>query len=284
MAGGAGTRLAPMTQIVSKQLLPIYDKPMIYYSLSVLMLAGIRDIALVCAPESIEQYEELLGNGDHFGVKISYIQQMNPDGIAQVFHLTEEFASGMDVCLILGDNLFVGQGFKAILNDVRKNLAGSTVFLSHVSNPSSFGVAEIGSDGTIYSIEEKPKNPKSNMAVTGLYFYSNDVFEKSRQLKPSSRGELEITDINSLYLREKRLSYQVLGRGFAWLDTGTPDGLLEASNYISVLQRRQNMQIAALEEIALDNGWLTLSELQRNLSSRNNEKSSYYQYIKTLLA
>ena len=281
LAGGKGTRLSPATTVTSKQLLPIYDKPMIFYSLSVLMLTGISDIGLISGPDSLGDYKKLLGNGSQFGVNITYIVQPKPEGIAQAFHVSEEFVGSSDVCLILGDNLFVGRGLNQILRRVRANMLGASVFLSSVSDPSSFGVAELSSSNKIVGIEEKPRQPKSSLAVTGLYFYKNDVIEKSRLISPSERGEYEISDINKLYLDENRLSHEILGRGFAWLDTGTPEGMLEASTFVSVLQNRQNIQIGSLEEIALNNSWITKQDLKDYL--RDKGASLYYNYLRKLI-
>ena len=266
LAGGSGTRLYPITKAVSKQLLPVYDKPMVYYPLSTLMLAGIRDIMLISTPRDLPLFRQLLGDGSDFGVRLTYMQQPSPDGLAQAFLLGEEFLSGEAGCLILGDNIFHGSGFipkleKAIFDAEHRNEA--TIFGYWVKDPERYGVAEIGPDGKCLSIEEKPARPKSNQAVVGLYFYPGDVSEKARTIRPSARGELEITDLNRLYLNEGRLNIQTLGRGFAWLDTGTHQSLTEASAYIEAIENRQGLKVACLEGIAYRKGWISEDHMRR---------------------
>lgn len=264
LAGGAGTRLYPLTMVTSKQLLPIYDKPMVYYPLSALMLAGIKDILLISTPIDLPNFERLLGDGSQYGIHLSYKVQPSPDGLAQAFLLGEDFI-GNDACaMVLGDNVFYGNGFGKMLRAATENAEKNnraTVFGYYVNDPERFGVVEFNDKGQAVSIEEKPKNPKSNYAVTGLYFYPSGVSEKAKQVKPSARGELEITTLNAMYLAEKKLDVQLLGRGFAWLDTGTTDSLAEATNFVQMVQNRQGIQISALEEIAYKNGWIGKSEL-----------------------
>ncbi len=270
LAGGAGTRLYPITRTVSKQILPVYDKPMIYYPLSVLMLAGIREILIISTPTDMKLYEDLFGNGSQLGLKISYKVQPSPDGLAQAFILGEEFIGDSNVCLILGDNIFYGYNFRSILEESAELEDGAVVFGYYVNDPQRYGVVEFNESKEVISIEEKPKDPKSNYAVTGLYFYSNDVIEKAKSLKPSKRGELEITDLNRLYLQEKRLNVKLLGRGFAWLDTGTHDSLLQASNFIATIEQRQGLKVSCIEEIAYKKGFISreqLIELAKPLSS-----------------
>jgi glucose-1-phosphate thymidylyltransferase len=277
LAGGSGTRLYPITRSVSKQILPVYDKPMIYYPLSVLMLAGIKDILVISTPTDIGLYENLLGNGTQLGIQISYKIQPSPDGLAQAFILGEEFIGDDNVCLILGDNIFYGYNFRGILEDAANLKDGSIVFGYYVNDPERYGVVEFDPNGKVISIEEKPGSPKSNYAVTGLYFYSNDVVEKAKNLKPSKRGELEITDLNKLYLNENRLNVKLLGRGFAWLDTGTHDSLLQASNFIATIEQRQGLKVSCIEEIAFKKGFINkeqLLELAKPLS-----KNQYGQYL-----
>ena len=277
LAGGSGTRLYPITRSVSKQIIPVYDKPMIYYPLSVLMLAGIKEVLLISTPTDIGLYENLLGDGSQLGIKISYKIQPSPDGLAQAFILGEEFIGNDNVCLILGDNIFYGYGFRGILEDAATLTDGAIVFGYYVNDPERYGVVEFDPTGKVLSIEEKPEQPKSNYAVTGLYFYSNDVVEKAKNLKPSKRGELEITDLNRLYLNENRLNVKLLGRGFAWLDTGTHDSLLQASNFIATIEQRQGLKVSCIEEIAFKKGFITkeqLLELAQPLS-----KNQYGQYL-----
>ena len=280
LAGGAGTRLYPSTIVVSKQLLPIYDKPMIYHPISVLMLAGIREILIISTPQDLPNFIKLLGTGEQFGVKFSYKEQPNPEGLAQAFILGEEFIGNDDVALILGDNIFFGQGFSKTLQAVVKNTEdkrGATVFGYKVKDPQRFGVVDFDEDGKVLSIEEKPVSPKSNYAVTGLYFYDNKVVEYVKNQKPSARGELEITDLNNVYLRNGNLNVKILGRGFAWLDTGTHTSLLQASQYVQTIEENQGVKIACLEEVGYLMGFLTKDDLRKQTEKyKNNE---YYQYI-----
>lgn len=261
LAGGAGTRLYPITKSISKQIIPIYDKPMIYYPLSVLMLAGIREILIISTPKDIGLYKDLFDNGSHIGLKIEYAEQPSPDGLAQAFIIGDKFIGNDSVCLVLGDNIFYGQGFGSVLKECAELKDGATVFGYYVKDPQRYGVAEFDKQGRVLSIEEKPDVPKSNYAVTGLYFYSNDVIAKAKNLKPSKRGELEITDLNRLYLHENRLNVKLLSRGMAWLDTGTHESLLQASNFIQTIEDRQGLKIACLEEIAFKNGFITREQL-----------------------
>lgn len=281
LAGGSGTRLYPITRGVSKQLLPIYDKPMIYYPISVLMLAGIREILIISTPKDIIGFERLLGDGSSFGVKFSYAVQPLPDGIAQAFVIGEEFIGEDNVALVLGDNIFYGQHFTEKLISTMARSQGATVFGYHVNDPERFGVVNFDDDGHVISIEEKPAQPKSNYAVTGLYFYDNDVVTIAKRVQPSSRGELEITDINNVYLQQGKLSVELLGRGFAWLDTGTHDSLLDASMFIQTIEARQGLRVACLEEIAFSRGWLSATELFTLAMPLN--KTGYGQYLLRLL-
>ena len=277
LAGGSGTRLYPITMGTSKQLLPIYDKPMIYYPLSVLMLAGINDILIISTPEDLPNFEKLLGDGKEIGVKLSYKVQPSPDGLAQAFILGEEFIGDDDVCLILGDNIYYGQGFSEKLKRASEQQVGATVFGYYVNDPERFGVVEFDNSGKALSIEEKPEKPKSNYAVTGLYFYDNRVVEIAKNIKPSHRGELEITDVNNVYLQQGGLNVELLGRGFAWLDTGTHDSLIEASQFVQTIEHRQGLKVACLEEIAFNNGWITVDELKER--GEFFKKTGYGQYL-----
>ena len=284
LAGGSGTRLYPITKGVSKQLLPIYDKPMIYYPLSVLILSGIRDILIITTPEDAPAFHRLLGDGSQFGLRLSYAEQPSPDGLAQAFIIGEEFIGKDDVCLILGDNIFYGQHFSQMLSQAVTNVQQeqkATVFGYYVKDPERYGVAEFDQEGNVLSIEEKPKNPKSNYAIVGLYFYPNKVIEIAKQIKPSARGELEITSVNQEFLQARELKVQLLGRGFAWLDTGTHDSLTEATNFVETLEKRQGLKISCLEEIAYHKGWISkeeLKELAQELS-----KNGYGQYLLDLV-
>ncbi|KJF42020.1 glucose-1-phosphate thymidylyltransferase RfbA [Draconibacterium sediminis] len=277
LAGGSGTRLYPITRSISKQIIPVYDKPMIYYPLSVLMLAGIREILIISTPEDIGLYEKLFGDGSQLGLKLAYKIQPSPDGLAQAFILGEEFIGDDNVSMILGDNIFYGYKFRKILEQAATLEDGATVFGYYVNDPERYGVVEFDDAGKVISIEEKPDEPKSNYAVTGLYFYSNDVVEKAKGLKPSKRGELEITDLNRIYLEENRLNVKLLSRGFAWLDTGTHDSLLQASNFISTIEQRQGLKVSCIEEIAWKKGYISteqLIDLAKPLS-----KNQYGEYL-----
>lgn len=277
LAGGAGTRLYPITKSISKQIIPIYDKPMIYYPLSVLMLAGIREILIISTPKDIGLYKDLFEDGSHLGLRIEYAEQPSPDGLAQAFIIGEKFIGTDSACLVLGDNIFYGQGFGGTLKECAQLKDGATVFGYYVKDPQRYGVAEFDSQGKVLSIEEKPENPKSNYAVTGLYFYSNDVVAKAKNLKPSKRGELEITDLNRLYLNENRLNVKLLGRGMAWLDTGTHESLLQASNFIQTIEDRQGLKIACLEEIAFKYGYITCEQLLKLAEPL--KKNQYGEYL-----
>ena len=282
LAGGAGTRLHPITQGVSKQLLPIYDKPLIYYPLSVLMLAGIRDVLIITTPEDQAGFQRLLGDGDRLGVSLQYAVQPSPDGLAQAFLIGESFIGNDPVCLVLGDNLFYGQGFTRLLRDAGTKGEGATVFGYQVKDPERFGVVEFDTSGRVLSIEEKPTHPKSRYAVTGLYFYDNDVIDIAKAVRPSARGELEITSVNQAYLERGDLDVQLLGRGFAWLDTGTHESLLNAAQFVETIESRQGKKVACPEEIAFENGWLTPDELRER--ARPLEKSGYGRYLLELLS
>jgi len=281
LAGGSGTRLYPITMGVSKQLLPIYDKPMVYYPLSVLMLAGIREILIITTPEDLPGFQRMLGDGSRFGVELSYIEQPSPDGLAQAFILGEPFIGNDRVCLVLGDNIFYGQGFSPKLKQAAARESGATIFGYQVKDPERFGVVEFDNEKRAVSIEEKPEHPKSHFAVTGLYFYDNDVVEIAKQVQPSHRGELEITSINQAYLERGDLNVEVLGRGFAWLDTGTHESLLEAAQFVETVEKRQGYKIACLEEIALNNGWLSASQLVS--AGERLSKNGYGRYLLDLV-
>lgn len=281
LAGGAGTRLYPLTMVTSKQLLPVYDKPMIYYPLSALMLAGIRDVLVISTPTDLPNFEKLLGNGKRYGINVSYKIQPSPDGLAQAFTLGKEFIGGDACAMVLGDNIFYGNGFGNLLRSAKRDAEKNdraTVFGYFVNDPERFGVVEFDGSGKVVSIEEKPENPKSNYAVTGLYFYPSDVCEKAAKVTPSVRGELEITTLNEFYLHEDRLNVQLMGRGFAWLDTGTVDSLAEATNFVQMVQNRQGIQISALEEIAYKNGWIDKEALLE--AANRYGKSPYGAHLK----
>ncbi|MBG3131464.1 MULTISPECIES: glucose-1-phosphate thymidylyltransferase RfbA [Proteus] len=281
LAGGSGTRLHPITKGVSKQLLPIYDKPMIYYPLSVLMLAGIRDILIITTPDDMTSFQRLLGDGSAFGIRLQYKIQPSPDGLAQAFILGEEFIGDDHCCLVLGDNIYFGQGFSPKLKQVAQRERGATVFGYQVMDPERFGVVEFDDDFKVLSIEEKPEQPKSNWAVTGLYFYDNRVVDFAKRVKPSIRGELEITSINQMYLECGELNVELLGRGFAWLDTGTHDSLIEASTFVQTVEKRQGFKVACLEEIAWRNGWLSDDQVRE--SAKSLSKTGYGRYLLDLL-
>ena len=282
LAGGSGTRLYPITKGISKQLLPIYDKPMVYYPLSVLMLAGIREVLIISTPEDIDGFKRLLGDGSQFGITLSYAIQPSPDGLAQAFIIGEKFIGNSNVCLVLGDNIFYGQGFTPMLREAIARKKGATVFGYQVKDPERFGVVEFDDKKCAISLEEKPKQPKSNFAVTGLYFYDNDVIQIAKQVQPSERGELEITTVNQMYLERGDLNVELLGRGFAWLDTGTHESLLEAAHFVETVQNRQGYKVACLEEIAFNNGWLTKQQVLEVGQSMS--KNDYGQYLMSLVS
>ena len=284
LAGGSGTRLYPITRAVSKQLLPIYDKPMIYYPLSVLMLAGIKDILIISTPEDIGNFERLFGNGNHLGLNMSYKVQPSPDGLAQAFILGEEFIGKDDVALVLGDNIFYGHGLPKLLKSARENVENdkvATVFGYYVKDPQRYGVAEFDEKGNVTSVEEKPENPKSNYAVTGLYFYTNEVVEIAKNVKPSARGELEITSVNQEYLNRKRLKVELMGRGFAWLDTGTHESLIDAGRFIETIETRQGLKISCIEEIAYKKGFINAEQLKSLAEPL--KKNQYGEYLMNLI-
>lgn len=283
LAGGSGTRLYPITKGISKQLLPVFDKPMIYYPISVLMLAGIRDILIISTPQDLPAFRRLLGNGEDFGVHFFYAEQPTPDGLAQAFIIGRDFVGDDDVCLVLGDNIFYGSGFTRLLSDavsLAHRNREATIFAYHVADPENYGVAEISADGRCLSLEEKPQHPKSNYAVVGLYFYPNDVLKIAAGVQPSARGELEITSVNEEYLRQNRLHARIMGHGYAWLDTGTHDSLSEASTFVEVIEKRQGFKISCLEAIAFRNGWLDANQLER--LAQPMMKNQYGQYLSML--
>ncbi|WP_297125199.1 glucose-1-phosphate thymidylyltransferase RfbA [uncultured Porphyromonas sp.] len=285
LAGGTGSRLYPLTKSVSKQLLPVYDKPMIYYPLSTLMLAGIRDILIISTPQDLPSFERLLGDGSAYGIELTYAEQPRPEGLAQAFIIGREFIGSDDVCMVLGDNLFHGSSFATQLAAARDNVTQhrlATIFGYPVSDPTRYGVVSLDAHGKPTDIEEKPKHPKSNLAVVGLYFYPNDVVQVAQSITPSERGELEITAVNDYYLQQQQLSVIFLGRGFAWLDTGTHEALMEATNYVSVIQKRQGLVIACLEEIALRQGWITMDQMQE--AAHQQRGSTYGQYLASIKA
>lgn len=283
LAGGSGTRLYPITKGVSKQLLPVYDKPMIYYPLSVLMLAGIQEILIISTPEDLPNFKKLLGNGKEIGLQLRYAVQPSPDGLAQAFIIGREFIGTDDVCLVLGDNIFYGVGFSGMLQNARKNLADgkSTAFVYYVNDPERYGVADFDTKGNLISIEEKPNNPKSNFAVVGLYFYTNDVVQITKNIQPSERGELEITSVNQSYLKQKTLKVELLGRGFAWLDTGTHDSLMEAGQFIETIEKRQGLKVACLEEIAYKMKYINAEQVKKLAEPL--KKNGYGQYLLNLI-
>lgn len=280
LAGGSGTRLYPLTMVTSKQLLPVYDKPMIYYPLSVLMLAGIKDILIISTPHDLPNFKKLLGDGNEFGINLSYKEQPSPDGLAQAFILGEEFIGGDNVAMILGDNIYYGNGFKTVLREAAENAekGEATIFGYYVNDPERFGIVEFDEDDKVLSVEEKPQNPKSNYCITGLYFYDNRVVELAKKIRPSARGELEITDLNSIYLEDETLNVKLLGRGYAWLDTGTMDSLVEAAEYVQIIEKRQGIKISAPEEIAYNNKWINRETLL--LSAEKYGKSPYGEHLK----
>lgn len=281
LAGGSGTRLHPATLSVSKQLLPVYDKPMIYYPLSTLLLAGIRDILIISTPQDTPRFEQLLGNGHQWGINLSYAVQPSPDGLAQAFTIGAEFIGNNPSALVLGDNIFYGHDFQSLLLSADQRSSGASVFAYHVHDPERYGVAEFDDSGRVLSLEEKPANPKSSYAVTGLYFYDNQVVDLARELKPSVRGELEITDLNNLYLQQQQLQVEIMGRGYAWLDTGTHDSLLEASQYIATMERRQGLKVACPEEICYRAGWISAEQVER--LAQPMLKNGYGKYLQNLL-
>ena len=282
LAGGSGTRLYPLTIAVSKQLMPVYDKPMIYYPMSVLMLAGIREILIISTPQDLPLFQRLFGDGSQLGLKLAYAAQPQPEGLAQAFHIGADFVAGHPSALVLGDNLFYGHDFARALQTASARATGATIFGYHVANPGAYGVVEFAPDGRVLSIEEKPRQPKSHYAVPGLYFYDEQVVKLARSLQPSARGELEITDLNRLYLEQGRLHVELLGRGTAWLDTGTHDSLIEAAQFVHAIESRQGLKIACLEEIAWHNGWINQAQMQANIKKLG--KSGYADYLRRIMA
>jgi glucose-1-phosphate thymidylyltransferase len=280
LAGGSGTRLYPVTQVISKQLLPVFDKPMIYYPLSTLMLAGIREILIISTPQDTPRFKELLGDGTQWGVEISYAIQPSPDGLAQAFIIAEEFLAGSPSVLVLGDNIYYGNTLSKLLHSANQREKGATIFVYHVKDPERYGVAEFNQQGQVISLKEKPQHPKSNYAVTGLYFYDNKAVEYAKQIKPSARGELEITDLNRIYLEQQTLSVEQMGRGYAWLDIGTHESLLEAHQFIQTIERRQGLKISCPEEIAYQNAWISTEQLIKIAEPM--KKNSYGQYLLAL--
>jgi len=280
LAGGSGTRLYPLTMVTSKQLLPVYDKPMIYYSLSTLMLSGIQDILIISTPHDLPNFERLLGDGSQFGIKLSYKEQPSPDGLAQAFTIGEEFIANDCCAMVLGDNIFYGSGFRKLLKEATDNAirGKATIFGYYVHDPERFGIVEFNENGKVISVEEKPDNPKSNYCITGLYFYDNRVVDFAKQVKPSARGELEITDLNKIYLQDETLNVKLLGRGYAWLDTGTMDSLVEATEFIQMIEKRQGIKISAPEEIAFINGWIDQDTILK--SAQRYGKSPYGEHLK----
>ncbi|MDA3878887.1 MAG: glucose-1-phosphate thymidylyltransferase RfbA [Prolixibacteraceae bacterium] len=281
LAGGSGTRLYPITKSISKQIIPVYDKPMIYYPLSVLMLSGIREILIISTPHDIDSFRKLFGDGSQLGITIEYAEQPSPDGLAQAFIIGEDFIGDDEVCLILGDNIFYGYGFSGLIEESARLKNGAVVFGYYVQDPERYGVVEFDKNGGVVSIEEKPTHPKSNYAVTGLYFYDNTVINKAKSLKPSVRGELEITDLNKLYLEENNLSVKLMGRGMAWLDTGTHESLMQASDFIAVIEQRQGLKVACIEEIAFRKDWIDENKMLELIKPL--EKNQYGQYLKNLI-